>query len=384
MLAIRYAGVTLAALILAQGPVWAEDGVTDASVTFGMEAPSNSFSTDEENLGFRLAFREANARGGVHGRQIGWRDYVRNGAGNVESSVENARRLVSEDHVFALINFGGPAAIPLATFAREQKVPLLFPHTALVSSEGQRYLFTSFPRYGGEALVMFRYLSQERGLKRLAIVHDANVYGQFFLDRLKEYASRFGYTFAGNAPVATREPADLVPALQEFADKADAVVMALYPAQAKTLMAAKAELNWNGRMISVGPLTDEKYLALPEGRADGTLGFCYYPDPDIAKEAGVETYRQAMAKFHPGHPLNRYSLYGYVFGKLIVEGLERSDRNLTRERFIDAMETIAGWDSGGIMPKVTLSRTNHHAQTAGFICELANGRFKPLSGWISP
>lgn len=49
-----------------------------------------------------------------------------------------------------------------------------------------------------------------------------------------------------------------------------------------------------------------------------------------------------------------------------------------------AMETISDWESGGIMPKVTLSKTDHHAQKAGFICELKQGRFVALTGWIEP
>jgi hypothetical protein len=91
-----------------------------------------------------------------------------------------------------------------------------------------------------------------------------------------------------------------------------------------------------------------------------------------------------MKKHFPDKRLNRYSLYGYVFGKLVVEGLERSGADLTRERFLDAMETIRDWDSGGILPPVSFSRADHHAQTAGFLCELVEGKFEPRTGWIEP
>jgi len=82
--------------------------------------------------------------------------------------------------------------------------------------------------------------------------------------------------------------------------------------------------------------------------------------------------------------VNRYSLYGYAFGNLLVEGLRRTGADLTRERFIDAMESIQDWTSGGIMPPVSFSKTNHHAQRAGFICELEDGRFRALGGWTEP
>jgi branched-chain amino acid transport system substrate-binding protein len=91
-----------------------------------------------------------------------------------------------------------------------------------------------------------------------------------------------------------------------------------------------------------------------------------------------------MAEYFPGHPRNRYSLYGFVFGRLVIEGLERAGAELTETAFLDAMESIRNWDSGGILPPVSFSASDHHAQTAGFICELEDGRFKPLTGWVEP
>ncbi|MGE0799636.1 MAG: ABC transporter substrate-binding protein [Lautropia sp.] len=362
---------------------WPVGAVAAERIVFGMEDVTGSFSGDEENLGFRVAFREASAGGGVHGRTLEW--VARKRPPGIDQSIAYVNRLIGEDDVFALINMGGPQAIPIAKIAQERRVPHLFPHTGLVSSAGNRYLFTSFPSYGGEARLMFKYLPQQRGLKKLGIVHDENVYGQLFLGHLRELAGANGYTVVGNEPVRTRTPGDLSAELGRLAAAgADGVVMALYPAQAKTLMAAKAQLGWSGRMISVGPLTDEEYLVLPNGVAEGTLGFCYYPDPNGANLPGIDRYRAAMAKFEPGHPLNRYSLYGYVFGQLIVEGLRRAGPNPDRERFVDAMETISGWDPQGVMPPVSFGKDNHHAQFAGFICELKNGKFVALSDWVTP
>ena len=91
-----------------------------------------------------------------------------------------------------------------------------------------------------------------------------------------------------------------------------------------------------------------------------------------------------MTRYYPGHELNRYSLYGYVFGNLVVEGLERAGKDLTRDSFLDAVESIRDWESGGILPPVSFSVDDHHAQDAGFICELENGRFRALSDWLAP
>ena len=49
-----------------------DGGVTATFVRIGVEAAVGSLSLDGENLGFALAFEEANAAGGVHGRRFVW------------------------------------------------------------------------------------------------------------------------------------------------------------------------------------------------------------------------------------------------------------------------------------------------------------------------
>ena len=377
------AATVAAAVAVADGQS-ADDGITATTIRIGVEAAVGSLSLDGENLGFMLAFEEANAAGGVHGRRFVWTER-RRASGEPADVLAVARRMIDDDHVFALVNFSGPAIGDIVAHARSARVPVLFPHTALVSSEGERYLFTSFPRFEGEAEVMFRYLAKERGLGTLAIAHDPNSYGTGFRDRLQEHATRFGYRYAGAVAIPSRRPADLAAEFDRLAGLApDAIVMALYPEQAQALMAARARAGWRGRMVSSGPLTDEASLALPNGGADGTLGFCHYPDPQQSDAPGVARYRAALGRLRPGRPVDRYTLYGYTFGRLVIAGVERAGRDLTRERFIDAMEGIVNWDAGGVMPAVSFSATNHHAQRAGFICEMKGGRLVALTDWIAP
>jgi ABC-type branched-subunit amino acid transport system substrate-binding protein len=359
-------------------------GVTDGNILIGMEGSAQSFSTDEENLGMHLVIRYVNAEGGIHGRKIEVAAYPRSRENIVEQALENVRRLNEDDGVFLLFNFGGPAAVPIGTYAMENDLPYLFPHTALLTVDGDRHVFTSFPRYAGESRVMLRYLAETVGAKRIAIVHADNIYGDYFAGRARELAEETGYTFVGGSALA-RYPDDALTEMQALREKQpDVLIMALYPAGAKKVVEAKATLDWDIRLVSSGPLTDEQYLNIDGGHAEGTLGFCHYPDPNESDAPGIVEYRRLMEKYFPGYPLNRYSLYGYVFGSLVVEGLQRAGADLTRDRFLDAMDSIRDWDSGGILPPVSFSPDDHHAQDAGFICELKDGRFQPLSDWLTP
>lgn len=358
--------------------------IESGSITLGMDGDDlGSFSLEEENLGFRLAFEdERDARGRPRVRFI---RYPRGERKTDEAVMENVRRLVEHDQVLGLVNWGGPLSMWVARYAQASRVAHLFPHTALIDSTGQRYLFTSFPRYESEVGVMMRHLVQARGMKRIGVIHDPNPYGQVFLTHIHRHGADLGYTVAGAASVDSRNPSDLQPLLAGLlAEQPDVVFMALYPAQAQAVMRAKSALGWRGRMVCAGPLTDEQYLNMPDDSAEGTLGFCYYPDPERSDEPGVVAYRARMQRHHPGRPLNRYSLYGHAFGRLILAGLDRAGPSPTRESLIDGLESLRDWDCGGVMPPVSFSPDNHHAQRAGFIGELRQRRIEPLTPWIEP
>lgn len=359
-------------------------GVSADSISIGMEGQARSFSVDEENLGMHLVIQNVNDNGGIHGRELRVAMYPRGDDRPVQQAIANARRLVEEDKVFLLFNFGGPASIEIGAYAMRKNVPYMFPHTALLTVDGDRHVFTSFPRYEGESRAMLRYLAQDRDVETIAVIHAPNVYGEYFRQRAEGLATQFGYRLLGAERLANNSLDAKAQAEKLQSLDPDALLMALYPAGARKLVEAKSDLAWNVRLVSAGPLTDEQYLNVAGAAAEGTIGFCHYPDPNESDAPGIADYRQLMRKYYPGHELNRYSLYGFVFGSLVVEGLQRAGRDLTEDGFLDAMESIDNWDSGGILPPVSFSATDHHAQDAGFFCELKDGRFSALTDWVTP
>ena len=359
-------------------------GVTDDAILIGMEHEVGSFSADEENLGMRLVIQHVNDEGGVHGRQLIEKGYSRGRDNWMEKQFANAERMVEQDEVFLLFNLGGPVSTKIGPYAMRMGVPYMFPHTALLTTDGARYIFTSYPRYDGETKVMLRYLAEDLEIEHIGVIYANNAYGQYFASRANLFAEEFGYNVVGIEPLA-RDAANAHSQMSSLKAKhADAIIMAVYPAGAKKIIEAKGEQEWNVKLVSSGPLTDEQYFQTDGGFAEGTLGFCHYPNPAESEAPGIIEYRRLMEKYYPGRPVNRYSLYGYLMGSLVVEGLQRAGPELDREAFVDAMETIKDWDSGGIAPPISFSTTDHHAQTAGFICELRNGRFRGLGEWIEP
>ena len=141
----RSAGVALAALLLAAtagAATTAGPGVTAGTVLLGGTVPltgeAAAFGTVAP--GAKAYFDYVNARGGVHGRRIEYRYY--DDAYNPAQTVQQTRRLVEQDRVFAVFNSVGTANnLAVRDYLNAQKVPQLF------AADGSRSIGSDFARY---------------------------------------------------------------------------------------------------------------------------------------------------------------------------------------------------------------------------------------------
>ena len=155
----------------------------------------------------------------------------------------------------------------------------------------------------------------------------------------------------------------------------------LVPGPAAQALRERQKIGWTDTlMVSTGPLTDERYLALATDAAEGVEGLSLWPDPVISDLPGVRLYREHMQRYFPKNEPNRYSLAGYFAGMLFVEGAKRAGRNLTRESLIAALESVKGFESG-ILPPLTIG-PDHETQKQGLWVRVEKGRFKPLTDWL--
>jgi ABC-type branched-subunit amino acid transport system substrate-binding protein len=367
--------------------VYAEVGVTDDSILVGC---SNSFSgplvypgTQLVNNGLEGYFGYVNDRGGVHGRKI-ITQYYDDGY-KPQNAVANTKRLVDQDKVFAIVSSQGTGAV-MATvkFLTQNKVPLIFPFQGVPIS-GQKTIFTSFTPYSNQSELVVTWLVKVKGFKRIGILYQDDKYGHTFRDPAKKTLAKFGLKLIA-AESYKRGAKDLSAQVVKLRKaNLDACLLVATPPPGAAFLKEAHKQGWKDtKIISSGPLTDEKYINLSGGVGEGIWGLSLWPDPVHSNDPAVVEYREIMEKYGKDRDKtpNRYSLYGYFYAKLFVAGLQRAGRNLTRESYIAALEGIKGWDSG-ITPPVSFSATDHLAQNSGFMVEVQKGVFRPISGWIT-
>jgi ABC-type branched-subunit amino acid transport system substrate-binding protein len=379
--------IVFVALCFAVNNVNAEVGVTDNSVLVGC---SNSFSgplvypgTQLVNNGLESYIGYVNAQGGVNGRKI-MTQYYDDGY-KPQNAVANTKRLVDQDKVFAILSSQGTAPVGATVkFLTQNKVPLLFPFWG-ESTPGQRYIFNSFTRYPSQSALVVTWLVKVKGFKRIGILYQDDNYGYTFRDPGQKALQKLGLKWAA-AESYKRGAKDLSAQVAKLRKaNLDACLLVATPPPGATFLKEAHKQGWkNTRIISSGPLTDEKYINLSGGVGEGVWGLSLWPDPVNSQDPALVEYRKIVDQYGKDRDKtpNRYSLFGYFYAKLFVEGLKRAGKNVTRENYIAALEGIKDWQNG-MIPAVSFSATDHLAQNSGFMVEVQQSVFRPISAWLT-
>jgi ABC-type branched-subunit amino acid transport system substrate-binding protein len=96
------------------------------------------------------------------------------------------------------------------------------------------------------------------------------------------------------------------------------------------------------------------------------------PSPEDLRYPLVVDYRALT----PPDKRGFVSLEGWLNAVVVTEALRRAGPNISRESFIRAMESLAGWDPGLGQP-LQLSPSSHQALHKVWITRAENGRWVP-------
>lgn len=347
----------LAAALFAATSALAQ-GVTDKEIILGQGAV---LSGPAAELGIQMRdgalayFNHVNAQGGVHGRKIVLRSiddrYEPDGA------IAATKKLIEEERVFALFGYVGTptfnAAAPIITQA---KVPLVAAFTGAESLRDplNRYVFNVRASYFDETEQIVQHLTA-MSVDKIAVFYQNDAYGKTGLDGVERALKRRNLKLAATATVE-RNTVDVAKAVEEMrkAQPQAIVMISAYKSCAafiKEMKKAKLEPSfWNVSFVGSKALAKELDK---EGR--GVQISQVVPFPWDRSIPVVKEYQQLIA-VNKAEP-NFSSLEGFISAKVMVEGLRRAGKNLTREGLIRALETMDPYDVGGF--KVSYNPQDH-------------------------
>jgi ABC-type branched-subunit amino acid transport system substrate-binding protein len=358
---IRLIGLLATLWVAVAGAALAQDGVGDKSIVIGQSAAFTGPAAQlgiQMRAGAKLWLDHVNAQGGINGRQIELR--TRDDKYEASLAAENTRKFISEDRVFALFAYVGTptssAALPLFTEAR---VPFVAPFTGaeLLRQPFNRYIFNVRASYYDETEAIVEHLTRI-GARKIAVFHQADAYGQAGLDGTTRALTKRNLKVHALATVE-RNSANVAEAVKVInASQPDAVVMiTAYGATAEFVRQMKKQ----GSLASFYTVSFVGSKALADAlgaEGHGVTISQVVPFPWSPLTPVVKEYLD-LAKRAGNVDVNFSSLEGFIAAKVLTEGLRRAGRDLTRERFVAAMEGISNLDLGGF--GVAFSASSHNA-----------------------
>jgi branched-chain amino acid transport system substrate-binding protein len=377
-------GAPLAAIIagLVLGTnVRAEPGVTDTEVKIGMWTPLSgpvSLLGQSARDGVRVWAKEINDRGGIHGRKINL--IVYDDAASPQEAQTAIRRLLNQDEVFMLIagSVSG-STLPVRQIITRDKVPFVSSISSNMNlmKPFSRYIFRMYANEDTQSINLVDWMMNEGGSKRPAIIYNSNDYGvggyHSLRDRLKQ---KYNIEPVAAERYNSTDQDFTAQLLRIKAANADALLVFSFAAEAGIIVRQAKELGLEAKMFGGGGTATPLFPRAAGEAANGFISVFTMPDmPENSSLPGMVAYREKLKHFYPdGFPPGRPSEYdtsAYGAGKVTEAALQKVGRDLTREAFVDAVETLSNFDTTVTFP-VTFTKDNHEGTTKTIIIQVGD------------
>ena len=347
----RYScAVLLIALLIVE--IRAEESEpSDQRILFGQSA---AFSGPAQELGKNMrigieaAFQEANARGGVHGRQLALLSL--DDAYEPEAAIANTRRLIEQEGVFALIGaVGTPTSLSATPVAAASGVPYIAPFTgaAFLREAKWQNVINLRASYNQETEAMVARLTTDLGIKRIAVVYQDDSFGQAGYRGVLQALER-----RNMEPVVigvyTRNTTAVKTALLALRSATpDAVILIGAYKPVATLIAWARHTGLAPVFMTIS-FVGSNALAEELGHAGaGVFVTQVVPFPtDNIPRVGI-AYRQALAAHAPEVTPGFVSYEGYLAGRLAIAALERCGPEVNRTQFLNSLHSADTIDLDG-------------------------------------
>jgi branched-chain amino acid transport system substrate-binding protein len=351
----------------------ADPGVTAKKIVIGGTVPLSGEASAFGSVGpgAKAYFAYVNARGGVHGRTIDYRFYD-DGYDPVQT-VQQTRKLVEQDHVFAIFNSVGTANNKaIQPYLNQRKVPQLYVGDgAQATSQPSRYPWTMgfLESYLGEGAVYGRDLARTRKGAKIGVLFQNDDLGKDMTKGLERAIAGKGPQIVAKASYEYTDTDVSSQIASLKAGGADTFMLFATPKFAIQGFAAANRLGWKPQVYVASVSIEPNIMAIARLNAPqltkGALSVAFVKnpnDPIWAKDPALKLYRSIMKRYLPsGKPSDVYNWYGMTVAWTMVETLERAGKNPTRASLLRAAQSLNVSNNPFLLPGIALktSRTRY-------------------------
>lgn len=358
-------------------------GVTDNKIVIGTVVPSSGYLLEMGQVvtaATKAVFSEINSQGGIYGRQLELQVIeTPEGAAATRAKLEP---VLKSQQVFAM------SAAMMANTEREimplfgeNETPLIgpisfFPQTGFPLN---REVFYVSPGMDDMSRALINFIAQQQELKnsRRAVI---SLRGDLYTDVIESVKKKHApnsltvveYAFGGF------DAADVIKQTRQ----ADVIFFMGAAVDALSFMIEAEKLNWFPTILVPGGVIASGVYEAPKG-FDRKLFFSVPTSPSQQTVEGMKEYQALVMKYKLPPYLRVSQASAIVAAKLLIEGLKRVGKDLSRERLIQELEKLHEYPTG-LTPNITYGPNRRRGATGAHIVtvDLKEKRLVPVRDWI--
>jgi branched-chain amino acid transport system substrate-binding protein len=333
------------------------------------------------------AMRWINEHGGINGKQL--KLIVIDDSYDTAKGVAGYNRLVDSEKVLGLYIQSTGTTMTLAKKIVADGVATIAASFIGVFQNPEKYPYSFYvsPSYNDMARIALKWVrttwKDSSRNPKLCYLYPDNTYGRAILETSNMYAKQIGVEIGPDQVInwPTKDATVQLTNMSRY-NPDYAYITSTAMNGAVILKNAKA-LGLKTKFISNIRNFEETLIELSGGAAEGTYGV--HPiAPYGAPVPGMKKVVESHEKWHQGEKGTNVYVEGWVNILCVGEALKIADKagNLTPKGITAAFEQFRNFETGGLAPPLTFTKTDHRASMAAKIYEIKGGKMVDISDWI--
>ncbi|HZP85573.1 MAG TPA: ABC transporter substrate-binding protein [Burkholderiales bacterium] len=344
-------------------------GVTDTEIKLGQTMPYSGPASAYGTIGKAEVayFKMINDQGGINGRKINLISL--DDAYSPPRTVEQVRKLVEEEQVLALFQtLGTPTNTAIHKYLNVKKVPQLFVATGATKwGDPKNYPWTMGwqPSYQIEAKIYAKYILQSKPNAKIAVLYQNDDYGKDYLKGFKDgLGAKAASMIVSEVSYEVTDPTVDSQIVTLKSSGADVFFNITTPKFAAQAIRKAADIGWKPLHFLNNVSSSVGAVLLPAGldKSVGLITALYAKDPtdpQWEKDAGMQHWREFMAKYLPGGDVNDgFNVFGYAAAQTMALVIKNCGDDLTRENLMKQAANLKEVVLDTLLPGIKLNTSS--------------------------
>ncbi len=380
--------VLFAVIVIGALPVAAEDIKVGAAIN--LTGPASTWGQFHAK-GQQDYFRYVNeVKGGVAGRKI--ETILVDTGYKVPEAVAAVRKFADQNKVDMIATWGAGEGLAAKPLIQKYRIPTINYSTSWEILEPPvSYMYLPFGSYRMDCLAILDYVKaihKGKAAPKVGLLTYNNAYGRSIHKPSKEYAEKIKVDIVAVEEFPPKTVDLSTELLRLKKSGAEYVFMQMLPATIVTALKGADRIQYGPMFLGTWTSTDPDFFKLGQGVIRDRLRIQFPGGLPSDNTKGIKLMQELWKRYKTVHQFDASYWEGVVVGMIMERAFERAQQKFGKinpETINSALESFNNEDFGGLVPKVSYSKTNHEGSFKARIVQVhENGTYSPLTNFFTP